>query len=207
MKLCSTCKASKPYTEFHRCASKADGHYSQCKPCASAKSKAWYEANKVARAVSMKVWNEANKESLAAATRRYRERHPEKIAAANERDAEQKRLNNRAWYERNKEAKRAANREWSKKNPARHCANVVLRKLRVQQACPAWADRDAIAAVYERARALQEQTGTEHHVDHIVPIKGEAVCGLHVHWNLQVLPGVDNRRKFNHHDTFTSGNA
>ena len=68
------------------------------------------------------------------------------------------------------------------------CARRRAAKL---NATPAWADRQAIAAVYAEAAAKGM------HVDHIVPLKSKLVCGLHVPWNLQVLPGPENIRKSN----------
>lgn len=67
------------------------------------------------------------------------------------------------------------------------------------QATPAWLtphDFDMIAMFYEAA-ADQKQYGLTCHVDHIVPLQGKEVCGLHVPWNLQVLPASENIRKGN----------
>jgi muconolactone delta-isomerase len=69
----------------------------------------------------------------------------------------------------------------------------ALKKSRV----PAWADQQATAAMYEEARRMTKLTGEPWHVDHIVPLQGKTVSGFHVHYNLQVIPGVENLRKNN----------
>jgi hypothetical protein len=64
------------------------------------------------------------------------------------------------------------------------------------QATPKWADHDAILAIYAEARQ-RRAAGEPVEVDHIVPIRGKAVCGLHVHWNLQIITKEENARKKN----------
>lgn len=65
---------------------------------------------------------------------------------------------------------------------------------------PAWADMDAIRAVYEEAQRTTRSTGTPHHVDHEIPLQGRKVSGLHVANNLRVLPASDNCRKHNRYE-------
>lgn len=55
--------------------------------------------------------------------------------------------------------------------------------------------KDMILDLYQRARLLTETTGVPHEVDHIVPLKGRQVCGLHVPWNLRIVTRTDNRSK------------
>ena len=57
--------------------------------------------------------------------------------------------------------------------------------------------RDQIKAFYEVAAQRHSQTGKPHHVDHIIPLKGKTVSGLHVPWNLQVIKAKDNLKKSN----------
>lgn len=78
-----------------------------------------------------------------------------------------------------------------------------FRKLKLAKATPSWLSTDQldeIKSYYQTAKKLSEQTFILHHVDHIVPINGKNVCGLHVPWNLQVLPAIDNLKKSNKYD-------
>lgn len=118
------------------------------------------------------------------------ERHREKqlVAAA-------------AYYQRNRERIMAATKAWREANPlavrAIGAARTARRRDAERRATPLWADRDEILCVYKAAARLSEETGVPHDVDHIVPLQGKNVCGLHVHWNLQPLPASANRSKQN----------
>jgi hypothetical protein len=74
-----------------------------------------------------------------------------------------------------------------------------------KRATPAWANHDYIAGMYTIAKLVTEFTGEPYEVDHIVPLRGRDVCGLHVEHNLQVIPMHDNRVKYN--SSITGGNA
>lgn len=75
----------------------------------------------------------------------------------------------------------------------------AARRAGLGKATPPWADRRAIKAIYADCMARTQATGVPHEVDHIVPLKGEMVSGLHVHWNLRVITATANREKSNRH--------
>lgn len=68
------------------------------------------------------------------------------------------------------------------------------------QATPKWADKDKIEEIYEACRTLTKKTRRKHQVDHIIPLRGKLVCGLHVENNLQILTKLANRSKSNKFD-------
>jgi hypothetical protein len=73
------------------------------------------------------------------------------------------------------------------------------RRLLLMRATLPWADADAIRAIYESASMIETASGILQHVDHIVPLNGKTVSGLHNQFNLQVMPAVENLRKGNRH--------
>lgn len=86
---------------------------------------------------------------------------------------------------------------WAKENPAERRAQHANRRAQKIRAMPVWVDRQEIANVYRGARSLSKRLGVVFHVDHIVPLRSNLVCGLHVPANLQVLSGELNMAKSN----------
>ena len=78
-----------------------------------------------------------------------------------------------------------------------YAAKVGKRRAARVNATPVWADAKAIREFYRKAKEMTEATGIKHVVDHIVPLQGKTVCGLHVPWNLQVIPEKVNLAKAN----------
>lgn len=79
-------------------------------------------------------------------------------------------------------------------------ATLNRRGARKKDATPPWlTDRQnqEIISIYKEAARLSVLTRIKHHVDHIIPLKGENVCGLHVPWNLRPLPASENLSKHN----------
>jgi hypothetical protein len=145
------------------------------------------------------------------AKRAWRARNKEKISQWNaRRDPESQRADAREWRAANLERAilrcqrwREGNRERIKAytlaydalNYERKLANNSNRRAAALRACPPWADRKEIGIVYKMAAAISATTATPHHVDHIVPLRGKNVCGLHVPWNLRPIPAIENRKK------------
>jgi len=80
------------------------------------------------------------------------------------------------------------------KNYTVHSAN---RRAAKRSALPLWADKVAIAGVYQTAKEMSERFGEAWHVDHEIPLQHDLVCGLHVHQNLKAIPASENLSKSN----------
>jgi hypothetical protein len=65
---------------------------------------------------------------------------------------------------------------------------------------PDWADRLKIKEVYMRRKEMQKESPVKLHVDHYYPLRGEKVCGLHVHENLQIITAKENFLKSNYYE-------
>jgi len=126
-----------------------------------------------------------------------REQIQARVRAYNAKNAERLAEMKRAYWVANFDRLKERRKEWVEKN--RHVIRELnaARKKQIVRATPPWVDRSAIREVYEEADRLTADTGILHHVDHIVPLQGETVCGLHVPWNLRAIPWVENVRKKN----------
>jgi len=94
----------------------------------------------------------------------------------------------------------AKQRKYYQNNKQYYITKGHLRAKGVKQAKPRWLTEDHeffIEEIYSLRDLRTEVTGVVHHVDHIVPLKGKDVCGLHVPWNLQVITAKDNLSKSN----------
>jgi len=74
---------------------------------------------------------------------------------------------------------------------------IKRRRLMLRMATPPWADFKKIAEIYRERDRLTAETGVAHHVDHIIPIQGKYVCGLHCEFNLRPIPAAENLSKSN----------
>ncbi len=113
------------------------------------------------------------------------------------RNAEYSRKWRAADPERAREGVRQSLRKWRPKNRHKKAYETRLRDAGKAKRTPKWANLDAILCIYEEAKELTEFTGVEWHVDHVIPLKGKLVSGLHVRENLQLLPAIENMRKHN----------
>jgi hypothetical protein len=92
------------------------------------------------------------------------------------------------------------NKDHKRHNRARYTSAENRRRAQLIKATPKWLTDhhiEQIELLYEIAGALSSVRGEKAHVDHICPLKGKDCCGLHVPWNLQVIPAVANWKKGN----------
>jgi len=112
----------------------------------------------------------------------------------------QKARRNRRYRETHIEEKAAYSTQWCRANPDKVNAQGALKRARKLHATPSWltsVDKDLMRATYSLSQELSASTGILHHVDHIVPLQGKTVCGLHVPSNLRVIPATENLKKSN----------
>lgn len=98
-----------------------------------------------------------------------------------------------SYYESNKEYINSKSTEYKKNNPEVCRASNANRRAARLQRTPSWSNLPAIKIIYSRCPE-------DKHVDHIIPLQGRVVSGLHVENNLQYLSIQENLSKFNSFD-------
>lgn len=118
------------------------------------------------------------------------------FARERERIVERQKKYNDANRERINENQKERNRVHYQNNKAQYRARLSVRHKVERKAKPSWADSKAMAGFYELAQ-LFKRAGLNLHVDHIVPLQGKNVCGLHWEGNMQLLLASKNVSKGN----------
>jgi hypothetical protein len=143
-----------------------------------------WEKRNVARAEYFKQYNQS--EIAKQAKREYYEKNRAAIIArAQARPLSEKRKYQKAWKDRNQ--------LWVR-------ADTKARRRKHRIATPKWLTRrqkSEIRQLYQIAMTMTKTTGEQYVVDHIVPLRSEFVCGLHVPWNLRVITREENLAKSN----------
>lgn len=117
--------------------------------------------------------------------------------AAQNREAVAK--NSKKYADKNRAAVNARIKTWKEKNQDKVRMQTATRRASKKQAQPSWVNSSDLLKIYGQSKRLSDMIGIVYHVDHIVPLQGENVCGLHVPWNLQIIPAWQNLQKQNKH--------
>ena len=139
-----------------------------------------------------------------------KEKRAEYFANYNRSEAGQKAK--QTYYERNRdvviaraqarpdEDKRRYRNAWNDQNVDLIRAKTKNRRRKHRNATPPWLTRrqkTEMRSMYQIAITMTQTTGEQYVVDHIYPLRSEAVCGLHVPWNLRVITQEENLKKSN----------
>lgn len=189
MKKCSKCGVVKPLEEFNKKKRSKDGRREQCRICQRSEGKKYYRQNKEKVCKRTAKYYRDNKEKYAEYSREWCRKNPERSRARYLK-----------YKHSNLEACRQRDEEYRLNNLDRDAAKTAARRASKRQRTPKWLTEQhflGIASFYEEALRLEKETGIKHHVDHVIPLNGETVSGLHVPWNLQVIPAQENILKSN----------
>jgi len=176
MKTCRKCNVDKEISMFHK-GNNPDGYRTWCKPCVSTYKKQYKIDNAERIKKVQQVYNEVQ--------------YPLRKTYFQQR------------YLAQKQKMDAANKAYRKANLDKHAAKETKRRAAKLSRTPAWLtadDRWMIEQVYELAALRTKMFGFYWEVDHVLPLQGKIVSGLHVLTNLQVIPATLNRQKNNRYE-------
>lgn len=200
-KICSSCKKEKDSSEFGKHKGNKDGLQYSCKICNRTKALNRYYLNRDLIAIKRKDFRKKNPEQARARDRKWDNENKEKRSVWAKKswkeNKEKLSLRHKEWRLKNLTKRNKSHMEWVKNNPDKINYYVALRKAKELQATPKWANKFFIKEIYHLAKLRSKVTGIIWHVDHVIPLKGKLVCGLHVETNLNVIPGIENIRKNN----------
>jgi hypothetical protein len=157
--------------------SKSQHRLSKCNQC-------YYEDKKLAIQMGLK-----EKEHKVKSDKVYREKNRKKIQATQA-----------IWRENNKDKVAITTKRTKLKNIDNINSLTAKRRACKLQRIPSWTtetDKWMLREIHALALLRTKLTGVKCHVDHIIPLQGELVSGLHTPYNMQVIPATENIIKKN----------
>jgi hypothetical protein len=149
-----------------------------CKACRDRQ----YLENRQSKIDKAARWSSENKDKRRVIANAYSNRNRDKL---------------NAWLKANPDKRKKSANDWVKRNRAYATFNTATYRARKKQATPCWANLKKIREIYRLCVSISKKTGVKHHVDHVIPLVSDEVCGLHVENNLVVVPAAVNQRKSN----------
>lgn len=193
MKFCNKCKNSKEFNKFSKNRSNKDGLQDYCKKCTAVYSKEWVKNNPEKHLKAVLKWQKENPEKRKInqdkANKKRRLLNPEKC-----------RLQNRISREKHRDKRNLQTSIWQKNNLEKGRIRRNRYNERKRTATPKWVTKEQ-KYMFVKAKMLAQkltlETGIKYETDHIIPISGELISGLHVPWNIQVITSTYNKKKYN----------
>jgi len=181
-KECKCCEKEKSLSDYQKDKSRKDGLHPYCKPCKKGKTSA---ATRLAGSLRYQATH--IKETKARNQDNYQSNKEEIIKQTS------------AYYYANREhiLQHRKIRRTLPEVKALNCAHTNKRRISKTNATPPWFEESKVLEIYKEAQHLTSQDGIRREVDHIVPLQGKHVCGLHCFDNLQILTKDENLRKSN----------
>ncbi len=193
-RVCSKCRIEKSSLEFNKDKTKKHGLSTFCRACLSIykkehraknlpkiieKDKQRYLIEKAARNTGCKIYYLKNKDKI-------------------------KRLS-KDWLMNNKDKAKKTKLKWYKENynnlKPKYAASASKRRAAKKMRTPVWVNYSIIEALYIKCGKMNHEAGyVKYHVDHIIPMINDKVCGLHTIDNLRIIPAFDNWSKNNKYE-------
>jgi len=145
-------------------------------------------------------WRSANPHKAAEYSQKYSETHKAQTKKWRESNKSRCAETQRNWNAKNREKRNELSRVWRSENQAVMLAHVKKRKLDKIDRTPKWLNADdfwMMTEIQEIALLRTKVTGIAWHVDHVIPLRGKIVSGLHTPLNLRVIPAYENMKKGN----------
>lgn len=192
MKKCVKCGNEKQQNEFSKNGANKDKLQSYCKECQKEHRRAWKKNNQDKVKEYVNKWKINNQDYFKNYLQDYLPKWREE--------------NKEYWkdyYKINCEKQKEYSRNWHKHNRGKSNARAMKYYTSKKNRSPKWLTTEHLRQIkieYELATWCSKVMGEQYHVDHIVPLQGKNVSGLHVPWNLQVIPAKANISKGNRHE-------